>query len=75
MSAPPVKKARASEQHGAPAGSSGNQLIWLRQDLRLHDHPALCAAASAATSSNSNLQFVYIFSPNEDGDDLQEGAF
>ena len=22
-------------------------LLWLRQDLRLHDQPALCAAAAA----------------------------
>ena len=72
MSGPPVKKARASDP-ASGEGAGGNQLLWLRQDLRLHDHPALCAAASAASSSNSTLQFVYIFSPDEDGDDLQEG--
>lgn len=72
MAASPAKKARASKE-GQEAAAPGNQLLWLRQDLRLHDHPALCAAASAAASSNSSLRLVFIFSPDEDGDDLQTG--
>ncbi|KAK9831569.1 hypothetical protein WJX74_000355 [Apatococcus lobatus] len=73
MSASPAKKARAS-MDGKDAAAAGNQLVWLRQDLRLHDHPALCAAAAAAKSSNSNLRLVFIFSPEEDGDDLKQGT-
>ena len=58
---------------GNPAGSSG-VLYWLRQDFRLHDNPALCAAAQAAKRGGGKLTLVYVHSPEEDGDDLETGA-
>ena len=60
-------------QH-SPADPQGNQLLWLRQDLRVHDHPALCAAAAAAAESNAHLRIVFVFSTEEDGASLLEGV-
>ena len=48
-------------------------MLWLRQDLRLHDHPALCAAAAAAAASNAQIRIMFVFSAEEDGTGLHEG--
>ncbi|OAI56716.1 deoxyribodipyrimidine photolyase [Planctomyces sp. SCGC AG-212-M04] len=37
-------------------------LLWFRQDLRLEDHPALCAAVERGT-----VIPVFVWSPDEDG--------
>ena len=50
-------------------------LLWLRTDLRLHDHTALDAAARRATRLGGQLAFCYVHSPEEDGDDLETGMF
>ncbi len=55
------------------AGQGSGVLYWLRQDLRLHDNPALCAAAAAARKRGGRLTLVYVHSPEEDGDDLETG--
>jgi deoxyribodipyrimidine photo-lyase len=36
-------------------------LVWLRRDLRLHDHPALCAAAA-----HGSVLPVYLHAPEEE---------
>ncbi|HEY4213082.1 MAG TPA: deoxyribodipyrimidine photo-lyase [Steroidobacteraceae bacterium] len=43
---------------------SGGTIVWLRQDLRLRDNPALHAATSLAGA----VIPVYIWSPEEEGD-------
>jgi len=40
---------------------SHNTLLWFRHDLRIHDHPALCAAAKRGT-----VVPVFIWSPEEE---------
>jgi deoxyribodipyrimidine photo-lyase len=42
--------------------SERTSLLWLRCDLRLHDHPALVAAAAAGA-----VVPVFIWAPDEDG--------
>lgn len=56
-----------------PKGARG-VVVWLRQDLRLHDHPALSAAAAAAKRAGGSLTLVYVHSPEEDGDEPLTGA-
>ena len=48
-------------------------LAW--QDLRLHDNETLVAAARAAKASVGQLAFVYVHSPDEDGDDPATGVW
>jgi hypothetical protein len=55
-------------------GASSGVLYWLRQDLRLHDNPGLCAAALEAQRRRSKLTLVYVSSLQEDGDDLGSGV-
>lgn len=38
-------------------------VVWLRQDLRSHDHPALDAGRQLAASSRRPLEIVYITDP------------
>jgi deoxyribodipyrimidine photolyase len=55
-----------------PAGGGARGagiLLWLRQDLRVHDNPALCAAATDARAAGGAVTCVYVHSPQEDGDD------
>lgn len=59
---------------GQPHSASLNVLLWLRQDLRLHDNAALVAAAQQASKSGGSLTLVYVHSPDEDGDDVATGA-
>ena len=44
------------------------------QDLRLHDNETLVAAARDARASGGQLAFLYVHSPDEDGDDPATGA-
>lgn len=64
---------RASGAGAAPPAGR-NVLLWLRQDLRLHDNPALAAAARDAARMGGTVAFMFISSPEEDGDDLHTGA-
>lgn len=50
-----------------PAGTGG-VLVWLRQDLRVHDNPTLCAAAADAKAAGGAVTIVFVHSPEEDGD-------
>ena len=60
----------------APLAVSGKGvLLWLRTDLRRHDHSALDAAARRAMRLGGQLAFCYVHSPEEDGDDLETGMF
>jgi len=45
-------------------------IVWFRNDLRIDDHPALCAAAERGAP----VVPVYIFSPEEEGDWPPGGA-
>lgn len=59
---------------GRGAVASSGVLYWLRQDFRLHDNPALCAAAAAAKRAGGRLTLVYVCSLEEDGDAPETGA-
>ena len=59
---------------GAAPLAGRNVLLWLRQDLRLHDNPALASAARDAARTGGTVAFVFISSPEEDGDDLHSGV-
>lgn len=50
-------------------GSSRAAIVWFREDLRLADHPALHAAASAGA-----VVPAYIWSPGEEGEWAQGAA-
>lgn len=68
------KAALAAASAAAPLPTSApNVLLWLRQDLRLHDNAALVAAAQQAKASGGNLTLVYVHSPEGDGDDVRTG--
>ncbi len=43
-------------------------LLWLRQDLRLADHPALIAALAAARELGGGVIPVYIWAPGDEGE-------
>ena len=72
------KKRRAAAADAASTAplhpAAPNVLLWLRHDLRLHDNPALVAAAREARAAGGTLTFVYVHSPEEDGDDFRTGA-
>ena len=38
-------------------------ILWLRRDLRLHDHPALVAAVDAARAGGGALLPIFIWEP------------
>lgn len=50
--------------------STLNVVVWLRQDLRLHDNPALHRAAALASKRGGVVTVAYIHAPEEDGDPL-----
>lgn len=54
----------------AKASKGQGVLLWLRMDLRLHDHPTLDAAAKRASQLGGKLSICYIHSVEEDGNDL-----
>lgn len=60
----PSKKKRRKKGHTTVHRPLINKpvLYWFRRDLRLHDNPALCAAAAA----NAPVVFVYIWSSIEE---------
>lgn len=64
----------ASSSDSQPHSTTLNVLLWLRQDLRLHDNAALVAAARQAQADGGKLTLVYVHSPDEDGDDVTTGA-
>jgi len=66
--------AGAAGAPGTGAGARPNVLFWLRQELRLHDNPALSAAAAEAARCGGVLTCMYVHSPEEDGDALHGGA-
>ena len=43
--------------------SEPTTILWLRRDLRLHDHPALIAAAEDARASGGKLLPIFIWEP------------
>ena len=51
----------------APPAGSPHVLVWLRRDLRVHDNPALVAAAKAASLAGGTVTVVYIHSPEVSG--------
>lgn len=62
------------QRKGAANGGGGNALVWLRQDLRLHDNETIAAAAKFASAGGGQLAFVYVHSPAEDGDAIRTGG-
>ena len=64
----------AAEAAAAADGAPG-ALVWLRQDLRLHDNAALAAAAQHAAAAGGMVTIAFVHSPEEDGDDFRTGAF
>ena len=63
--------ARPPRGRGTPCAAGGREvtlhamttIVWFRQDLRLADNPALCAALREGTP----VIPVYVFSPDEEG--------
>lgn len=64
-SASTVATLNGQEEDGS--GTRSGALVWLRQDLRVHDNPALCAAAKWAARGRGTVTLVYVHSPEEDG--------
>ena len=49
---------------GGTAAAAGRSVVyWIRQDLRLHDNPALCRAARLAAAAGGKVLCVYVHSP------------
>lgn len=65
---------RRADDSSESAVAGNGILYWIRQDYRLHDNPALFAAAAAAKRSGGKLTIMYVCSPDEDGDDPETGA-
>jgi hypothetical protein len=57
----------------APQGAR-NVLVWLRNDLRLHDNPALHEAARMANLLGGAVTLLFTHSPEEDGEPLDTGC-
>lgn len=51
-----------------------NVVVWLRQDLRLHDNPALTRAAALATKQGGGVVLVFVSSVEEDGQPLESNS-
>ena len=68
-----VHEAEAGAASAVAAQDKGNVLVWLRQDLRLHDNATLCEAAAMAKAAGAGVAFVYVHSPAEDGSDYDNG--
>ena len=69
------KGSKAANEHETQAKALRGQgvLLWLKMDLRIHDQPALNAAAKRAEKLGSSLSFCFINSPDQDGDELDQG--
>lgn len=68
------RKGGKKERKRVKKGGGGSAVLWLRQDLRLHDNPALVAAARYAKKGGGRLTILFVHSPGEDGDDLATGV-
>lgn len=58
----------------APSQPAVNAIMWFRQDLRIHDNPALVEAAKWAQRRGGSVVCVYVHSPAEDGDVVGHGS-
>ena len=67
--------AEAAAHHAEPANGRPGALVWLRQDLRLHDNAAIAAAAAQASASGGTVTFAFVHSLDEDGDDFRTGEW
>ena len=67
--------AEAAARRAEPPNGKPGALVWLRQDLRLHDNAAIAAAAAQARASGGTVTFVFVHSPEEDGDDFRTGKW
>ena len=52
---------RPKTQSSLPTSSRGATILWLRHDLRLHDHPTLHAALRHAEAHSTRLLIVWFF--------------
>jgi plastocyanin len=65
-----ARRARAVPQTSLSARSStvkcraGAEVVWVKEDLRLHDNAALAAAVAAASKESSSLAVVYCVDPS-----------
>ncbi len=66
--------AEAAAAHAAAADGAPGTLVWLRQDLRVHDNAALAAAAQHAAATGGTVTFAFVHSHEEDGDDFRTGT-
>jgi len=66
--------AAAGDATGSSDAAATNAIMWFRQDLRLHDNPALVEAAKWAQRRGGSVMCVYIHSPEEDGDAVGSGS-
>lgn len=67
--------AAAGDAATQPSGPAAvNAIMWFRQDLRIHDNPALVEAAKWAQRRGGSVVCVYIHSPDEDGDTVGAGS-
>ncbi|GAA0788586.1 MULTISPECIES: deoxyribodipyrimidine photo-lyase [Pseudomonadati] len=44
---------------------ANNSVVWFRQDLRIHDHPALTQACDYALEHNANVTAIYFVTPKQ----------
>ena len=60
--------AAATSRPSAAAASAPRALVWLRNDLRTHDHPALAAAAAAVARGEASAVVPFVpFDPRNHG--------
>lgn len=52
-----------------PLTPGSGVIYWVRQDLRLHDNPALLEASRAASRAGGQVTIAFVHSPEEDGTD------
>jgi hypothetical protein len=75
---PAGKKAQAAAAGQSVAADAAaarpNAIVWLRQDLRVHDNAALTEAAKNAARQGGCVTFVYVHSPEEDGADVSSSS-
>jgi hypothetical protein len=64
------KKAKSQPAAADAAAGRPNAIMWLRQDLRVHDNAALTEAAKWAARQGGCVTFVYVHAPEEDGAEL-----
>jgi hypothetical protein len=67
-------KTAAAAGDGTDGAAAVNAIMWFRQDLRIHDNPALVEAANWAQRRGGSVVCVYVHSPSEDGDAVGTGS-